>query len=136
MVKISPDWSLPREIPNCDSPHMKGSPHCPYEKADPPLALKNESPHLHGGEGGERGYHVISSYQPTLLGILLSCVSWYSECYLDTIFYLEKWLFSGARLVAWLETLVLSESVVSFNIFYSCHFGIFLIWLSKKRFLL
>ena len=31
-------------------PHMKGSPHCQYEKADPPLALKNESPYLHGGE--------------------------------------------------------------------------------------
>lgn len=81
---------------------------------------------------GGRGYHVISSYQPTLLGILLSCVSWYSECYLDTTVFQEKWLFSGVRLVAWLETLVLSESLVSFNIFYSCHFGIFLIWLSKK----
>ena len=50
MVKISPDLSPPREIPNCDSPHMNGSPHCPYEKADPPFALKNESPHLHGGQ--------------------------------------------------------------------------------------
>ena len=40
---------------------MKESPHCPYEKADLPLALKNEAPliFIRGkGGGGERGYHV------------------------------------------------------------------------------
>ena len=36
--------SPPREIPNCDSPHMKESPRCPYEKTDSPLALKNDPP--------------------------------------------------------------------------------------------
>ena len=45
-----------REIPNCDSPHMNESPHCPCEKANPPLALKNEPPpHLHGGRGCHEG---------------------------------------------------------------------------------
>ena len=47
-------WSPHREIPNCDSPHMKESPHCSYEKADHPLALKNELANLYGA----RGYHV------------------------------------------------------------------------------
>ena len=42
-------WSSSREIPNCDSPHMKESPHCPYEKTHP-LALKNEPPIFMGGE--------------------------------------------------------------------------------------
>ena len=37
---------------------MKGSPHCPYENADPPRALKNESPHLHGGGGGRVGERI------------------------------------------------------------------------------
>ena len=47
-------WSPPKEIPNFDSYdaylHMKKYPHCPYEKADPRLALKNDHPQSSWGE--------------------------------------------------------------------------------------
>ena len=37
---------------------MKEFPHCPYEKADPPLALKNE-PIFMGGEGQNLGVLIV-----------------------------------------------------------------------------
>ena len=42
------------------TPHIKESPHCPFEKEDPLLAQKNDpAPHLHE----VRGYHASADMQ-------------------------------------------------------------------------